>query len=74
MVTENYQAQSSDELSVHKGEIVYLIHREKKNSSFYLVRSFVKEKQGMVPSKYLQKSKEKHTDNDSKVKRSNSIG
>ncbi|XP_066917707.1 kalirin-like isoform X10 [Clytia hemisphaerica] len=73
MVTENYQALSSEELSVHKGEIVYLIHRDKKSATFYRVRSFTKEREGLVPSKILHKSKEKN-EGDSKVKRQDSVG
>ena len=73
MVTENYQALSSEELSVHKGEIVYLVHRDKKSSTFYRVRSFTKEREGLVPSKILQKSKEKN-EGDSKLKRQDSVG
>merc|ERR1712176_1138376 len=75
MVTENYQAQNGDEMTVHKGEIVYLVHRDKKSSPYYLVRSFIKEREGLVPSKYLQKSKEKQSETEHpKIKRTNSIG
>ena len=73
MVTENFQASSNGELSVHKGEIVYLVHRDKKSSTFYHVRSFTRERDGLVPSKLLHKSKEKN-DSDHKLKRSDSIG
>jgi Variant SH3 domain. len=77
MVSENYQALSSEELTVHKGEIVYLVHRDKKSATYYKVRSFTKEREGLVPSKYLHKSKDKSKnsdEHDGKVKRSDSIG
>ena len=73
MVTDTYNALTPEELSVHKGEIVYLVHRDKKSSTFYHVRSFTRERDGLVPSKLLHKSKEKK-DPEHKLKRSDSIG
>jgi len=70
MVTDNYQAQTSDELTVHKNDIVYLVRKIKKNSHFYEVRSFSRERTGLVPSKVLKKYNEEKM----KVKRSSSFG
>lgn len=65
VVTENYLAQSPDELTVAKNEYVFLVNRAKKNAAYYEVR--LKDKTGLVPSKILKKT-------DLKVKRSSSFG
>ena len=74
-MTESYQAQTSEELTVHKNDTVYLVNRAKKGDQFYLVKSFVKEKSGLVPSNILKKSNERKTSEEKpKLGRSSSFG
>lgn len=73
VVTDSYEAQNTEELTVHKGDLVCLVHRDKKSSSFYTVRSLTKEDTGLVPSKILHKTKDKHGDGDG-IKRTSSFG
>ncbi|XP_057304422.1 triple functional domain protein-like isoform X4 [Hydractinia symbiolongicarpus] len=76
-VTENYNTQMLDHMSVQKGDIVFRLHREKKSSQFFLMKSASKENSGLVPSKILKKSSDiKNNDekSDSKLRRTSSFG
>ena len=55
IVVENYQAQSSEEMTVCKNDVVFFISKHKKDPQLYNVRSFSRERSGYVPVTILKK-------------------
>ena len=58
IVLENYQAQTSDEMTVYKNDVVFLVSRPKKNANFLHVRNFCRERSGLVPATILKRMSE----------------
>ena len=58
IVIENYQAQSSEEMTVYKNDVVFFVSKHRKNSQLYNVRSFSRERSGYVPVAILKKLSE----------------
>ena len=55
IVVENYQAQSSEEMTVYKNDVVFFVSKHRKDPQLYNVRSFSRERSGYVPVAILKK-------------------
>ena len=58
IVMENYHAQSSEEMTVYKNDVVFFISKHKKDPQLYNVRNFSRERSGYVPISLLKKLSE----------------
>ncbi|XP_065051810.1 triple functional domain protein-like isoform X2 [Rhopilema esculentum] len=81
IVLENYQAQSSEEMTVTKNDVVFFVSKHKKNPQLVNVRSFSRERSGCVPLSILKKMSEgeevkkiKFGASDSRLRRAASFG
>ena len=58
IVMENYHAQSTEEMTVYKNDVVFFMSKHKKDPQLYNVRSFSRERSGYVPISLLKKLSE----------------
>lgn len=58
IVMENYQAQSSEEMTVYKNDVVFFVSKHKRDPQLFNVRSFSRERSGHVPVAILKKLSE----------------
>lgn len=72
IVMENYHAQSTEEMTVYKNDVVFFMSKHKKDPQLYNVRSFSRERSGYVPISLLKKLSEGEDGRKSKSEAKNS--
>eukprot|EP00794_Sanderia_malayensis_P017293 gene17293-19023_t len=58
IVLESYQAQSPEEMTVYKNDVVFFVSKHRKNAQMVNVRNFCRERSGYVPTSILKRTSE----------------